>query len=102
MRLKRLDTAESYRKCRRGRQEYRCRDSPGTALAMPPLTAADQVSSAVRILLADDHAAVRKVMHQWPQLHVVGEASDGFETIAQVHILSTDVVLMEVSMPGHN
>jgi PAS domain S-box-containing protein len=67
------------------------------------LTPTDQASSLLRILLVDDLAAVRKVLrdtlHDWPQLCVVGEASNGFEAITQVRTLNPDVVLMDVSMP---
>jgi DNA-binding NarL/FixJ family response regulator len=35
-----------------------------------------------------------------PDLHVVGEASDGGQAVAQVAALEPDVVLMDVRMPG--
>jgi PAS domain S-box-containing protein len=59
---------------------------------------------ALRILLVDDHAAIRRVLRELfqerPELHVVGEAADGFEAIAEAHALRPDVILMDVSMPG--
>ena len=65
--------------------------------------AIDTESAALRILLVDDHSAVRKIfrdtMHHWPEFCVVGEASNGFEAIAQVRALQPHVVLMDVSMP---
>jgi len=58
----------------------------------------------LRILLVDDHAAIRTVFRELfrerPELHVVGEAVDGFEAIAEAHALRPDVILMDVSMPG--
>ena len=58
---------------------------------------------ALRILLVDDHAAVRKafreILEQRPQLAVVGEASNGFEAIAHAHTLQPEVILMDISMP---
>jgi PAS domain S-box-containing protein len=58
---------------------------------------------ALRILIADDHAAVRKVfrelLEERPELRVVGEAANGLEAIAQAHALQPDVILMDVSMP---
>jgi len=33
------------------------------------------------------------------QLHIVGEATNGLEAIAQAHALRPDVILMDVSMP---
>ncbi len=58
---------------------------------------------ALRILIVDDHAAVRRalrdLLHQRPQLSVVGDASNGFEAIARAHTLRPDVILMDVAMP---
>jgi PAS domain S-box-containing protein len=59
---------------------------------------------ALRILIVDDHAPVRRVFRELlqarPELHVVGEASDGLEGIAEAQALRPDVILMDVSMPG--
>ena len=58
---------------------------------------------ALRILIVDDHSAVRhalrEMLHQRPQLSVVGDASNGFEAIARANTLRPDVILMDVSMP---
>jgi DNA-binding NarL/FixJ family response regulator len=58
---------------------------------------------ALRILIVDDHPAVRRalreILHQRPQLSVVGDASNGFEAIAQAHTLRPDVILMDIAMP---
>jgi CheY-like chemotaxis protein len=58
---------------------------------------------ALRILIVDDHAAVRSafrdILNQQPQLSVVGDASNGFEAIARAHTLRPDVILMDISMP---
>jgi PAS domain S-box-containing protein len=60
-------------------------------------------SVALRILIVDDHAgvrgAIRNVLNERAQLSVVGEASNGFEAIAQAHTLRPDVILMDVAMP---
>src|SRR5262245_13446752 len=57
----------------------------------------------LRILIVDDHPAVREVfsdvLQQYPALSVVGVASDGVEAIAQAHALRPDVILMDISMP---
>ena len=57
----------------------------------------------LRILIVDDHAAVRKalrnMLHERPQLKVVGEAADGIDAIVQARRLRPDVVLMDVVMP---
>ena len=58
---------------------------------------------ALRILIVDDHPAVRRalreLLHQRPQLSVVGDASNGFEAIAHAHTLRPDVILMDIAMP---
>jgi PAS domain S-box-containing protein len=65
----------------------------------------DKLASAdrLRILIVDDHAAVRnalrQMLHERPQLQVVGEASDGIEAVVQARRLRPDVILMDVVMP---
>jgi len=58
---------------------------------------------ALRILIVDDHAAVRgaftDILNKQPQLSVVGDASNGFEAIACAHALRPDVILMDIAMP---
>jgi CheY-like chemotaxis protein len=58
---------------------------------------------ALRILIVDDHAAVRgalrDMLNAQPQLSVVGDASNGFEAIACAHTLRPDVILMDIAMP---
>ena len=56
-----------------------------------------------RILLADDHAMVRKglrlVLDAEPDLEVVAEASDGAEAVALTLEEQPDLVVLDVSMP---
>ena len=58
---------------------------------------------ALRILIVDDHAAVRgavrDILHELPDLMVVGDASNGLEAIALAHTLRPDVILMDIAMP---
>ena len=60
-------------------------------------------SHALRVLIADDHPALRKTFRELlqarPEFQVVGEATNGLEAIAQARVLRPDVVLMDVSMP---
>lgn len=71
--------------------------------ASPNPAGIDHLSQELRILVVDDHAAVRDVfrnmLHQWPELRVVGEAADGLEAIARTRMLRPHVVLMDVAMP---
>jgi DNA-binding NarL/FixJ family response regulator len=58
----------------------------------------------IRVLLADDHAVVRKGLRTFlaydPELEVVGEATDGAEALRMAQELTPDVVLMDLLMPG--
>ena len=81
----------------------------GNEIRPAPLGAASTVDveraapDALRILIVDDHPpvrrALREMLHQRPELSVVGDASNGFDAIAHAHALRPDVVLMDVSMP---
>jgi NarL family two-component system response regulator LiaR len=57
----------------------------------------------IRILVADDHAIVRKgiraLLATEPSIEVVGEAQDGCEAVAQARAVKPDVVLMDLVMP---
>lgn len=59
-----------------------------------------------RVLLADDHAVVRKglrfILEQEPDLQVAGEAADGREAVRLARELSPDVVVMDIAMPQLN
>jgi len=56
-----------------------------------------------RILLADDHALVRRglrlILEREPDLEVVAEAGDGEEAIARAAAVETDLAILDVAMP---
>jgi DNA-binding NarL/FixJ family response regulator len=60
----------------------------------------------IRILLADDHRVMRSglklLLEREPDLRVVGEASDGRETVAMAETENPDVVVMDIAMPAMN
>lgn len=59
----------------------------------------------LRVLLADDHHAVReglKALLQREGMEVVGDAADGRSAVAAARELSPDVVVLDVAMPVCN
>jgi len=58
---------------------------------------------AIRVLLADDHALVRRGLEQLlaneADIEVVGSVADGEEAVARVLAGGVDVVLMDLQMP---
>jgi DNA-binding NarL/FixJ family response regulator len=58
----------------------------------------------IRVLLADDHAVVRRGLRVFLELHddiaVAGEAADGGACIELARSLRPDVILMDLMMPG--
>lgn len=58
----------------------------------------------VRVVLADDHPMFRfgvsAVLHDAPEVELVGEAADGRALLGLVAELEPDVVLTDLSMPG--
>ncbi len=62
------------------------------------------MSSSICVLVADDHAIVRKgiraLLATEPDIEVVGEAKDGRDAITEAQRLQPDVILMDLVMPG--
>jgi DNA-binding NarL/FixJ family response regulator len=60
----------------------------------------------LRIFLADDHVVVRAglktLVNAQPDMHVVGEASDGQAALEQTRDCAVEVMIMDVSMPHLN
>ena len=60
--------------------------------------------SAIRVLVADDHAVVRAgvraMLESQEDLDMVGEAGDGPEAIEAAERLDPDVVVVDIVMPG--
>ena len=78
--------------------------------ATPPVPAAEVLrresypTSAVRVLVADDHEIVRKglieLLRQEIDMEVIGEAADGWTALQLARGLQPDVIVMDVSLPG--
>ena len=58
----------------------------------------------INILIADDHgllrAGLRSLLSREPDIYVVGEASNGDDTLDLASQLQPDVVIADISMPG--
>ena len=59
--------------------------------------------TAIRVLLADDQALVRRglrtILDAEPDIESVGDAADGVEAVALAHRRGADLVLMDIRMP---
>jgi len=68
--------------------------------------AASDNSARLRLVLVDDHAMVRQglrsVLTSYPDIHVIGEASNGHEAVELTERLKPAVVVMDINMPHMN
>lgn len=57
----------------------------------------------IRIVLAEDHALVRegtrRILEQYPNLKVVGEAGDGQQALDLIKHLQPDILISDIRMP---
>jgi len=60
----------------------------------------------IKILVVDDHPVVRyglvSVLQRLPGFEVVGEATNGLESVSKARECKPDVVVMDIRMPGGN
>src|SRR3981081_3851818 len=65
-----------------------------------------QLSRKVRVLIADDHAVIRRLvrskLQSHPHFEVCGEATDGRQAVEEAKKLKPDVVVLNVTMPVLN
>ena len=58
----------------------------------------------IRVLIADDHPVVRegvrRIVEGCPDMEVIGEVGDGDELLAKFDPTKTDVLLLDIAMPG--
>ena len=61
------------------------------------------VNKAITIVIADDHpifrAGLKGVLDANPSFHVIAEADNGADALAQVRELAPDVVVLDIEMP---
>ena len=59
-----------------------------------------------RVLIVDDHAAVRRgvqrILQSFPEWEFCGEAANGEEAVRLAAALKPEIIVMDVSMPGLN
>lgn len=57
----------------------------------------------VKILVADDHAVIRKMvtatLKEEPSFDVIGEAENGLQAVDKAELLKPDVVILNIKMP---
>ncbi|POX63098.1 DNA-binding response regulator [Streptomyces sp. Ru62] len=75
-------------------------DATTSPTGTPPWRAS---RSTIRILLADDHALVRRgvrlILDQEPDLEVVAEAGDGAEAVELARTSDVDLAVLDIAMP---
>ena len=68
-----------------------------------PALTGSKITGMHRLLLVDDHAMVRQglraILQVYPNVSVLGEATNGFEAISMTNDLLPDIILMDVNMP---
>jgi DNA-binding LytR/AlgR family response regulator len=69
------------------------------------MIASMRASPAPTAIVADDERLMReniidRLKEAWPELLIVGEASNGREAVAMVQSLEPDIVFLDISMPG--
>ena len=60
----------------------------------------------IKVLITDDHAIVREglqaILSVQPDIEVVGEATNGEESVKKAKELQPDIILMDITMPRMN
>jgi DNA-binding NarL/FixJ family response regulator len=77
----------------------------GDMLAESPTGTSDQRSSALRVMLVDDHALVRSAVRQAiaaDDVELVAEAATAEDAFALAIAVRPDVMLLDIDLPGMN
>jgi DNA-binding NarL/FixJ family response regulator len=78
----------------------------GAILLSMPLSQTRQPGEKLRILIADDHAVIRRMVRSalqgQPHFEVVAEVEDGSKAVEEAKKLKPDVVVLNITMPIMN
>jgi DNA-binding NarL/FixJ family response regulator len=62
--------------------------------------------SSIRVLVVDDYEPFRRVLcsklESRPDLQIIGEASDGLESVEKARTLNPDLILLDIGLPRLN
>ena len=77
-----------------------------TSVILPPVGAAKDQETTIRVLLVDDHELFRngiaRLLKNEPGLEIVAEAKDGQQAIEFAQEHTPNVILMDIGLPGIN
>jgi len=63
-------------------------------------------AASIRVLVVDDYEPWRRFVcstcQRFPQLRLVGEASDGFDALQKAQELQTDLIVLDIGLPNLN
>ena len=84
------------------RNQIRSREGPVNWRARSVIPLGEANTEAMRILIADDHEAVRKgvraLLERQPNWEVIAEVATGREAVAEAALLKPDIVIMDIAM----
>lgn len=73
------------------------------AISQPSRQKEEEEAPRWRVLLVDDHPIVRQmfrdILESYPDIDVVGEASDGEEAVALAQVYRPNLILMDINLP---
>jgi DNA-binding NarL/FixJ family response regulator len=76
------------------------------AAQRPPSPSNESGGNVPRVLIVDDHAAIRRgvqgILHSFPEWELCGEADNGQEAVRLAESLKPEIIIMDVSMPVLN
>ena len=79
---------------------------PGKSFVEPNSIDTDRSGSLTRVLVVDDNEPfrqfVRTTLNTRPDLHLIGEVSDGLQAVQKALELQPDLIVLDIGLPGLN